>query len=136
MLSLDTRLKGDVLAMRPSMIKFDGVDTNLEICGSGLRPLPMYLNRQLIKILEDLGIQSHAFLKLQEIAVENLRNTTKSPLNAASFLERTQIGKAARVSWLIRKLHYLDIGFHKDDLLRNTLELAVLLQLRELKHRM
>lgn len=135
MLSLDTRLKGDAVNLRPSMIKFQGLDTNLEICGSGLRPLPMYLNRQLIKILEDLGVQSHAFLKLQEIAVENLRNTTKSPLNAATFLERTQIGKAARVSWLIRKLHYLDIDFHKDDLLRNTLELAILLQLRELKHR-
>lgn len=134
MLSLDTRLNGDVVNLRPSMIKFKGLDTNLEICGSGLRPLPMYLNRQLIKILEDLGVQSHAFLKLQEIAVEDLRNTTKSPLNAVSFLERTQIGKAARVSWLIRKLHYLDIDFHKDDLLRNTLELAILLQLRELKH--
>lgn len=134
MLSLDTRLKGDAVNLRPSMIKFQGLDTNLEICGSGLRPLPMYLNRQLIKILEDLGVQSQAFLKLQEIAVENLRNTTKSPLNAATFLERTQIGKAARVSWLIRKLHYLDIDFHKDDLLRNTLELAILLQLRELKH--
>lgn len=135
MLSLDTRLEGDVICLRPSMIKFQGLDTNLEICGSGLRPLPMYLNRLLIKILEDLGVESQAFLKLQEIAVENLRNTTKSPLNAASFLERTQIGKAARVSWLIRKLHYLDIDFHNDDLLRNTLELAVLVQLRELKHR-
>lgn len=135
MVSLDTRLEGDVLALRPSMVKFNGLDTNLEICGSGLRPLPMYLNRPLIKILEDLGVQSLAFLKLQEVAVDNLRNTTKSPLNAASFLERTQLGNAARVPWLIRKLHYLGIDFHKDDLLRNTLELAVLLQLRELKYR-
>ncbi len=136
MISLDTRLEGDVLSLRPSMIKFKGLDTNLEICGSGLRQLPMYLNRQLIKILEDLGVTNHALLKLQEAAVENLRSTTQSPINAASFLERSQIGKSARLPWLLRKLCYIDIHFSDDALLRNTLELAVLVQLRELKHSM
>lgn len=135
MISLDTRLEGDVLCLRDSMVKFKAVEKNIEICGAGLRPLPMYLNRQLIKILEDLRVKDEAFLKLQAIAVDTLRSTTQSPVNAANFLQRNFIGKAARLPWLIRKLLDLNILFNDDMFLRNTLELAILVQLRELKHR-
>ena len=136
MISLDSTLKGDALCLRPSMIKFEGaLEHNIEICGAGHRPLPMYLNRQLIKILEDLGVPARVFLGLQAAAVEKLRMTTESPVNAANFLQRNEVGKAAKLSWLIRKLVDLDIIFNDDDFLRNTLELAVLVQLRELKHR-
>lgn len=118
------------------MIKFGGTDVaDIEICGAAMRPLPMYLNRQLIKILEDLRVPDDSFLDLQAIAVEKLRMTTLSSINAASFLQRNHIGKAARLSWLIRKLWTLGFSFSDDDFLRNTLELAVLIQLRELKHR-
>lgn len=37
---------------------------NLEICGAAFKPLPMKLNRQLIKILEDLGVPAEVFLDL------------------------------------------------------------------------
>lgn len=136
MISLDNRLKGDKLCLRPSMIKFDGPGTDIEICGAGLRPLPMYLNRQLIKILEDLEVPESAFLELQAAEVEKLRNTTKSPVNAANFVRRNKIGEAAKFDWLIRKLLDLNIMFTSDKFLRITVELAVLVQLRELKHRM
>lgn len=116
------------------MIKFQGEGSDIEICGAGLRPLPMYLNRPLIKILEDLGVPESAFLHLQEEAVDQLRMTTESPVNAANFLQRNYIGKAARLPWLVRKLLDINIYFNEDDFLRNVLELAVLMQLRELKH--
>jgi len=136
MISLDTRLKGAALRLRPSMIKFGGTSfSDIEICGSALKPLPMYLNRQLIKILEDLHVPEKAFLDLQADAVQKLRMTTLSSINAASFLQRNFIGKAARLPWLIRKLWAMGFPFGDDDFLRNTLELAVLIQLRELKHR-
>ena len=136
MISLDTRLDGDVLCLRDSMIKFEGIGADIEICGAGLKPLPMFLNRPLIKILEDLGVPETAFLHLQEVAVDQLRMTTESPVNAASFLQRNYIGKAARLPWLVRKLQDIDIHFNEDEFLRNVLELATLVQLRELKHRM
>ena len=118
------------------MIKFGGTDVaDIEICGSALKPLPMFLNRQLIKILEDLNVPEEAFLELQAKAVENLRMTTRSAVNATSFLQRNFIGKAARLPWLIRKLWALGLSFSDDDFLRNTLEVAVLNELRELKHR-
>lgn len=136
MISLDTRLQGDTLLLRPSMIKFTGSDaTDIEICGAGIRPLPLVLNRQLIKILEDLGVGHEVFLDLQAEAVEQLRSTTLSPANAASFLQRNLIGKAARLPWLIRKLNGLGLPFQEDDFLNKALEMAVLVQLRELKHR-
>lgn len=136
MISLDTRLQGDTLLLRPSMIKFTGSDaTDIEICGAGIRPLPFVLNRQLIKIMEDLGVDENIFLDLQAEAVEQLRSTTLSPVNAASFLQRNLIGKAAQLSWLIRKLDGLGLPFQADNFLSKTLEMAVLVQLRELKHR-
>jgi len=46
MISLDTRLEGEALLLRRSMIKFTGSNaSDIEICGSASRPLPMYLNR-------------------------------------------------------------------------------------------
>jgi len=57
MLALDPSLDGEQIFLRPSMIKFQGsTDQNLEICGAAYKPLPMYLNRDFVKILEDLGV--------------------------------------------------------------------------------
>jgi len=138
MLSLDSRLQGDALRLRDSMIKFSVPDdhaTDLEICGSGLSPLPMYLNRQLIKILEDLGVPDQAFLDRQAEAVERLRMTTTSAINASTYLRRNAVGKKARLPWLVRKLWDLSMSFSDDKFLRDTLELAILVQLRDLKHK-
>jgi len=118
------------------MIKFGGTEAaDIEICGSAMRPLPFYLNRQLIKILEDLLVPHESFLNLQADAVEKLRMTTLSAINAATFLQRNYIGKPARLPWLIRKLCSIGLSFSDDEFLSKTLELAVLVQLREIKHR-
>ncbi|KAL8801528.1 MAG: hypothetical protein Q9182_004370 [Xanthomendoza sp. 2 TL-2023] len=135
MISLDDRLEGEVLCLRPSMIKFEATSNSIEICGAGFKPLPMYLNRQLIKILEDLRVPHQAFLELQAEAVEQLRFTTENSINASTYLQRNVIGKAARLPWLIKKLYYIGLSFNDDRFLRDTLELAILIQLRELKYR-
>ncbi|KAL8876738.1 MAG: hypothetical protein Q9198_005119 [Flavoplaca austrocitrina] len=135
MISLDDRLEGELLCLRPSMIKFEAVSDRIEICGAGFRPLNMFLNRQLIKILEDLGVPDESFLSLQDEAVEQLRITTENPINAGYYLQRNDIGKSARLSWLVRKLSYIGMSFSDDGFLRDTLELAVLIQLRKLKYK-
>ena len=118
------------------MIKFEGsAATDVEICGSAMRPLPLYLNRQLIKILEDLLVPPKSFIDLQAEAVEQLRMTTASAINAASFFQRNHVGQPARLPWLIRKLWAMGLSFSNDEFLSNTLELTVLVQLREIKHR-
>ena len=135
MLSLDTTLEGDVVCIRPSMTKFPAPHTDLEICRGAFRPLPLYLNRSLIKVLEDLGVRGRAFMDLQQDMVDKLRSTTKSPVNAANFLERNDLGKVAHLPWLVKNLYYMNVSFLEDRFLRSTIELAILTQLRELKHR-
>ena len=136
MISLDTRLEGEQLCLRPSMTKFSGSpDSNIEICSSARRPLPMKLNRQIIKILEDLGVTLAPFLQLQREAVESLRITTENAVNACNFLDRMHVGMNAQSPWLIKRLHYMGLDFIQDEFLRNLLELAVLSELRDIKHR-
>ncbi|KAK5129198.1 hypothetical protein LTR16_002361, partial [Cryomyces antarcticus] len=94
MVSVDTRVKGETLWLRESMRKFDAHDAmEIEICGANSRSLPMYLNRPLIKILEDLGVSPDALLDLQADVVENLRTITTSPINAASFWSVVMLAK-------------------------------------------
>jgi hypothetical protein len=125
MISFDTRLKGEALLLRRSMIKFTGSSaSDIETCGSASRPLPMYLNRQYIKIMEDLGVDPDVLMELQNDAVERLRRTTLSAVNAASFLERELIGKSARMPWLIRQLYYMGFEFLEDPFLRGTVNLT------------
>ena len=136
MISLDSRLEGDALYLRPSMIKFPGSPSlNIEICGAGFKPLPMYLNRQIIKILEDLGVDPEAFISLQTRAVELLHSITRSPVNASSFLRRSKIGMSAKLPWLVRELWQHGFSYADEDFLRSIVELATLIELREIKHR-
>lgn len=136
MLSLDTRLEGDVVLLRPSMIKFEGSTANdIELCGSNLRPLPMYLNRQVIKILEDMRVDDDWFLNLQSQEIERLRKITSSAANAAKFLKSQSIGEPGHLSWFIRKLASLGLEFRSDRFLRDVLELSVMMQVRVMKYR-
>ena len=93
MISLDPTLSGNILRLRNSMIKFDGTNkTDLEICEGAWKPLPLFLNRQMIKIMEDMGVEDTFFTTLQAKEVERLRSITDSPINASTFLKRQQIG--------------------------------------------
>jgi len=136
MVSLDSRLKGDVLILRPSMVKFEGSDsTDLEICQIGYKPLPFFLNRQLIKILEDMGVDDSYFLNLQARAVDRIRMATHSPGNASSFLKRQYVGNNIQLPWLVNKLSRLNLDFRRDKFLNYVLEMAILMELRVLKHK-
>ena len=136
MISLDNRIDDHAIYLRPSMIKYEGSPANdIEICGAAFKPLPMYLNRQLIKILEDLGVSEEAFLDLQKAAVEQLREIIESPVNAASFFRRSHVGEAAKLASLVRDIWDLGILYTDDSFLKQVLEVCVLAELRELKHR-
>ena len=98
-ISLDSRLPSNSLCLRDSMVKFEvsHSDTaDIEICGAANKPLPMFLNRPLIKILEDLGVPDQALMDLQAEVVESLRMITLSPINASTFFGRSNVGKECR----------------------------------------
>ena len=137
MVSLDSRLRGEKLMLRDNMKKFDARGTwNLEICGAGFKPLPMILNRQLIKILEDLGISSNVFLDVQSAAVERLRYlTTTDAINSASFLEEMDAPRATKMPSLIKLLNQIGLDYRRDPFLYGVMEMAVVTKLRDIKYR-
>ncbi|KAH9824517.1 RNA-dependent rna polymerase like protein [Teratosphaeria destructans] len=134
--SLDSRLTGRQLNLRSNMRKFESATSwTLEICGAASRPLLMVLNRQFIKILEDLGIGPHVFMNLQKIAVDNLRCMTHSAINAATLLEGIELPKATRTPALLMALHQIGLDYRMDTFLYKVVEMAVVSKLREIKYR-
>ncbi|TLD04595.1 RNA-dependent rna polymerase like protein, partial [Venturia nashicola] len=135
MVSLDTRLAGEQLLLRQNMKKFDTEHTwKLEICGAAFKPLPMFLNRQLIKILEDLGVPSQVFFDLQDTATSKLRRMTEHPFNAGLLL-RQSISQATQMTSLIWHLAEIGLDYHDDAFLYSIVEMAVVTELRDMKYR-
>jgi hypothetical protein len=134
--SLDSRLVEDQFNIRPSMEKFTGSGSiTLEVCGAAWRPYPMVLNRQFIKILEDLDVPPGSFMILQDRAVEKLRMMTTNTFNASFLLNDTQTSKAARLPSLLEMLSDIGLEYHDDSFLRGVVEMAVITKLREIKYR-
>lgn len=136
MVSLHSRARGKRLMLRENMKKFEAASVwNLEICGAGFRPLPMILNRQLIKILEDLGIQRGVFMALQTVAVDQLRIMTRSAVNTAHFLEQADTTRATRAPYLICRLGQMGLDYRQDPFLYRVVMMTVVTKLRDIKHR-
>jgi len=97
--------------------------------------LPCYLNRPLIKILEDLGIPIATFRSLQDDAVARVHKATTSLGDAAKLLDRTGLGGPAKLSSTIVHLASV-LGLNAENLdpfLKNCEGLAVAEALRNIK---
>lgn len=136
MISLDTSLLGHQMRLRESMIKFTGSPSDeVEICGSNARALPFKLNRQVIKILEDLGVPDATFERLQEQAVQKLRESSTSTLSAIDFLSKNMSNSSSGLPALLKALKLINIDVTEDNFLRDLLGALLQVQLREIKYR-
>ncbi|KAK5629284.1 hypothetical protein RRF57_005000 [Xylaria bambusicola] len=136
MLSLDDTLEGNVMCVRESMLKFDSLDTqNLEICDVANKPIPLVLNRQMIKILEDMKAPESWFFKAQNRELNRLRMITASTENTVEFLRRQKTAEQMRFSQFIRRLHRMKLDYKKDAFLCSVVEAVVLREVRLLKHK-
>lgn len=137
MLSLDSRLMGRTICVRrESMEKFPSNDVeNLEICDAASRPLKLVLNRQMIKIMEDLGVDSDFFLQLQKKEVDRLRAVTADAYNTGTFLHLQGVGSTFFFPGFIKSLENYGIDYRRDSFLRAIVESTVLQELRLLKHK-
>lgn len=136
MLSLDSRLRGNEIYVRDSMKKFE-TDTmdNLEICDSASKPIPLYLNRQMVKILEDMGVSDEWFFSVQDAALHELQAVASSAHNTAKFMKKQGIGSAIKLHDLLHLAAREGFDFRTDDFLRRLVEAAILKELRLLKHK-
>ena len=136
MLVVNPQLTGLRIQVRPSMIKFATSDMHdLEICETGSRPVALYLNRQMIKILEDMGVPDEWFFRLQNAGLQRIQEVTAKPSNTARFLRGTGVGEAIALYKLIRYCGKLEIDYRADRFLRSVVEAVVLRELRLLKHK-
>ncbi|KAI1439996.1 RdRP-domain-containing protein [Annulohypoxylon stygium] len=137
MLSLDDTLEGMVMRIRPkSMVKFESDDLRfLEICDMASKPIQLVLNRQMIKILEDMAVSEEWFLDVQNRELKRLREITASIHNTITFLKRQKVAEQINFSKFIRRLTKLDIDYRKDAFLCSVVETVVLKEVRLLKHK-
>lgn len=137
MLSLDSRLRGKVMCVRnESMNKFPSHDQReLGICDVASKPVRLHLNRQIIKILEDMGTADRWFKDLQSRALKMLRGVTATAANTSTFLRYQDIGSALGFPAFIGQLSKMGIDYRRDDFLRSVVEHVVLRELRLLKHK-
>ncbi|KAI5860371.1 RdRP-domain-containing protein [Durotheca rogersii] len=137
MLALDDTLRGMVMRIRKeSMVKFDSDDTRyLEICDMGNKPIPLVLNRQMIKILEDMRVADDWFFQIQNQELKRLRMITADVHNTMVFLKRQKVADQINFSQFIKRLSRLGIDYKNDPFLCSVVETVVLREVRLLKHK-
>jgi RNA-dependent RNA polymerase len=137
MLSVDDRLRGRAICLRPSMIKFDAPNSNdIEIAQAFDRPSRYYLNRPLIMLLEDLGVPYKVFEAFQDAAVEDAENASESLNRTARLLDGHGLGTSFRITSVLQHLEQkLGITTMHDPFYRRMQEFAVHHVLREMKHK-
>ncbi|KAK6498203.1 hypothetical protein TWF506_004442 [Arthrobotrys conoides] len=134
--ALDSTLRDPIICLYDSMVKFDGLKNKIfEISRSFTKPLPFYLNRCIIKILEDRGVPVENFMKLQRGALASLRERTFTPDSAAYFLDYQNRCTQANIPFLIRELYSLGWDYKEDNFLRKVVEFTMLSTLRDMKYR-
>ncbi|XXG96387.1 hypothetical protein Hte_002669 [Hypoxylon texense] len=137
MIALDDTLDGMVMRIREeSMVKFKSADTRyLEICDMGNKPIPLVLNRQMIKILEDMRVGESWFFDIQNRELSRLRMIAAYVRNTVEFLKRQKVAEQINFSRLIRRLHKLGIDYKRDAFLCSVVETVILREVRLLKHK-
>ncbi|SPO31371.1 related to RNA-dependent RNA polymerase [Ustilago trichophora] len=115
-LCVNPRLKGKVMKVRHSMIKFSAPKhRDLEVAATSFSPLPARLNRPLINALEDLGVPAEVFLSLQNKAVESTQLARKDFKRASQLMGSFALSDTAEVHKLFRRLDSL-VGVTPDKL--------------------
>ncbi|KAI0180770.1 RdRP-domain-containing protein [Hypoxylon sp. FL1284] len=137
MIALDDTLDGMVMRIRPeSMVKFESEDKQyLEICDMGNKPIPLVLNRQIIKILEDMRVEENWFFQVQNRELKRLRMIAAYVHNTVAFLKRQNVAEKINFSKFIRRLHKLRIDYKRDAFLCSVVETVILREVRLLKHK-
>ncbi|KAJ2928805.1 hypothetical protein H1R20_g8302, partial [Candolleomyces eurysporus] len=111
MLSVDHKLSGRAVCLRPSMIKFDApTERDIEIARAFDRPTPYFLNRPLIMLLEGLGVDYTVFKKFQDRAVHETEQAQFSLGKAGKLLECYGLGSSFRLSSVMNSLDKVGIS--------------------------
>jgi hypothetical protein len=91
--------------------------------------------RQIIKILEDIGVPNSWFIKAQEKHLHALQLITAHIANTVHFLNRQKIASSVGFPRFLRRLESIGIDYRRDRFMSSVVEATVLCELRLLKHK-
>lgn len=136
MLSVDYKLRGRAVVLRPSMIKFEAPEArDIEIARAFDRPTPYFLNRPLIMIMEGLGVKYETFKRFQDLAVQETEQAVYTLSKAGKLLECYGLGASFRISSVMNSLAKLGItSLNGDKFYDKSMEFAKNHILRLLKN--
>lgn len=105
-LALDTRMMGRRIDLRPSMVKFQSSDSEMDLAVAKpcTEALPFYLNGPLISLLESLGVPYRSFLHLQEQALHRIEAAAKDSRAAGNLLCDYGLGSSTRTTSTLASL--------------------------------
>ncbi|TBU35633.1 RdRP-domain-containing protein [Dichomitus squalens] len=124
MVGIDERLEGVKMRLRPSMNKFDALDKDvapIEIARWFDKPGTSYLNRSLVMILEDRGVDKEVFQKLQDKAVEAVVTASDSIDGTVTLLKTHNIGLSLGLPYILRGLKAIGMGMKEKEVTAGTL---------------
>ena len=105
MLFVDPNLHGDAVYLRPSMTKFESPARDIEVCEAFAAPKPCFLNRNLVCVLETLGVGPSVFLKKQAAEIREIDYMLgHSYETAAALLQQYGLGGTFAVPQALRSL--------------------------------
>ena len=137
MLQVDPSLTGKQIGLRPSQIKFKSSSSSLEIADTFIAKTG-FLNRPLIKLLEDLDVSAVPLLKLQKSATERIRKSRGKLSSAIRLLKDWTLSHSSRLS---STLSFLEVekstsqaGF-SNPFVSQLLDAAVIHVLRDVKYK-
>jgi len=108
-LSLDTTIQGDHIYLRDSMTKFDAKNQFLELANKG-KILPFYLNRQIIVVLETLGVSVESFFAILQTELSHLKRASRDLSEAVRLYQRQSLGQSANLTSILRTLQQEGLG--------------------------
>ncbi|KAG8899414.1 hypothetical protein FRB99_006745 [Tulasnella sp. 403] len=135
--SVDYRLQGRRICIRPSMKKFDAPDSlGIEISEAFDRPAAFHLNRPLIMLLDSLGVQPTPFMKYLDMALETVHEMLNTPYSSAKLMEEHGLGASYKIPLFLTRLerYGLTALHQRDPFIRNLSLYANYHIKRELKY--
>ncbi|KAI0929166.1 hypothetical protein AcW1_006187 [Taiwanofungus camphoratus] len=145
MVAIDEQLEGVKMRLRPSMNKFRARDEDLaeiEIARAFERPNTCYLNRPLVMIMEDRGVEKKAFLTLQERAITQIHTASDSILGTMKLLKAHTLATSYRLHFVLQCLKSIGMGLPpetsvqvlQDPFIERLIHYAKNHVLRDIKH--
>ncbi|KAF8299892.1 RdRP-domain-containing protein [Clavulina sp. PMI_390] len=138
---VNPQLKGLQILCRKSQMKYESNERGFDIANTSERPTKTFLNRPLVKLLEDLGVSTDTLLGLQSRAITSIERAQQSFQLASKLLRDKSLGTQFRASTLMLNMtEMLDLDFtaspHQHiDFWKSVTMLAITHSLRDLKYK-